>query len=142
MTKRYLYLMSGIQTFLGIYLFFLSMKYAFVESVMSQCFLVIIVGLFMIFSISRQGNESKLLIKKNNLLLFGYPIILVISSILIFTSIPAYTYQEATQIIENQTGNKTNKPKDYKASNGLYYIYTNEGTYIFNPWDGNFALLD
>lgn len=127
---------------LGIYLFFLSKKYANVESVMSQWPFVTLVGILMIFYLSREKSENKTLKNKYKLLCSGYPIILIISGGLIFTSIPVYSYKEALQIIENQTGEKIIKTKGFKASNRFYYIYTKDKTYLVNPYDGKFYLKD
>lgn len=60
---------------------------------------------------------------KFKILCVCYPIILIISGILIFSSIPNYSYKEAVLIIEKNTGEKSIESKEVKSTNGLYYIY-------------------
>lgn len=134
--------MGGIQTFLGIYLFFLSRKYVNVESVMPQWPFVILVGILIMSSVFFKKPDNTTLKNKYKLLIFSYPILLIIMGVLIFTSIPVYSYKEAIQLIEKHTGENNIKTNDFKVSNRLYYIYTKEATFIVNPWNGEFALID
>ena len=133
--KKYLYLMCGIQIFLRIYLCFIAIKYASVESVMGSWLYVILTGIIMIYLIFKSDKTQKLL-------LFVHPIGLIIICIFIFTSIPVYSYKVAVEMIENSTGEKSIKPQDYKAANRYYYIYTVNETYLFEPWSGRYAVID
>lgn len=127
MVKRFLYLMSLINIALGIILLFLGNKYAYVESVMGRWLYVLIVGVIMFYFIKKVSNS------KFKILCVCYPIILIISGILIFLSIPNYSYKEAVLIIEKNTGEKSIESKEVKSTNGLYYIYNEKwGIYIWS----------
>lgn len=127
MVKRFLYLMSLINIALGIILLFLGNKYAYVESVMGRWLYVLIVGVIMFYFIKKVSNS------KFKILCVCYPIILIISGILIFSSIPNYSYKEAVLIIEKNTGEKSIESKEVKSTNGLYYIYNEKwGIYIWS----------
>ena len=132
--KKILYVMCAIQILLGIYLYFIAVEYAYVESVMRRWLPVIIFGILMIYLIYKSN-------KQQIVLCVVYPIGLIIICILIFTSIPVYSYEEAVGIIENSTGEKSVKPQAYKANSRNYYIYTANEIYLFDPWNGMYAAI-
>ena len=126
--------MCGIHIFLGIYLYFIANKYAYVESVMSSWLFLTITG-FIMFYIVFISNEKQ----KFSLILYSIGVIII--GILIFISIPTYSYKEAVEMIEYSTGEKTINTQNSKVSIGYYYIYTVNETYLFDPWSGEFVVI-
>lgn len=135
--KKFLYSMSLINIILGVLLFLLGNKYAYVESVMERWLYVFVIGIIMFYFILKM-KDSKSKLKK---ICIFYPIVLIVSGIMIFSSIPNYSYKEAIFIIEEHTGEKTIESKELKSTEGLYYIYTQNEVYLFDPWNGQFATI-
>ena len=85
------------------------------------------IGIIMFYFILKM-KDSKSKLKK---ICIFYPVVLIVSGVMIFSSIPNYSYKEAIFIIEEHTGEKTIDSKELKSTEGLYlHLYAERGIFI------------
>lgn len=130
MKRVILLILTFIHILLSIVIFFIGKQYEFIVSSTNSWLPSLLVGILLLIFFSVGKLET---IKKIPKLLFViYPASIILILVLVFYELPGLTYLEATEMIEKNTGElviNDNKNK-IKGQIGIYYIYTNQNTYI------------
>jgi len=136
--KTWLYVMNGLYFLLSAFMLFMAIKYAFINEVLNGWFSVFLVGII--------GTVSTFLSRPKRLtfqrMMITYALGLIIISGIVFVYLPSYTYEEAEAVIIDSTGENILKTDEPKTTIGYYVIYTNNGVYVFNAGNGDFAKRD
>ena len=87
------------------------------------------------------GNEEKF-VKKFKVGFIGYVFFLIIIVTYTFMILPQFTYEEATRVVEVETGKQVVEPQKgaLKEQLGQYFIYTTDEVYIFNAETGSYGV--
>jgi len=135
--KVILLTLAVLQIVLAIIMCVVGTKFAFVNDVMDRWLFVLISGVVLacILLFSNQKYLGKIFTR----FVIVYPIGLIMLLLLFITDIPQYSYQEAADLIEVNTGEKIIEPKDSKGQLGYYYLYTNQDVFLFNSENGEFT---
>ncbi|MGB2993789.1 MAG: hypothetical protein WBB47_14245 [Paenisporosarcina sp.] len=137
MKKVILLTLAVLQIVLAIIMCVVGAKFAFVDDVMDRWLFVLISGVVLacILLFSNQEYLGKIFTR----FVIVYPIGLIMLLILFIMDIPHYSYREAADLIEENTGEKIIEPKDSKGQLGYYYLYTNKDVFLFNSYNGEFT---
>jgi len=131
----------GLHIIISVILFYIGRKYAFVSDDMDRWISNLILSLFIALFFIFITNDSINKLFKSTVIV--YPIYLLWTCILVLISIPTYSYKEAVELVKEKTGDETvgsiNVSSDTKSQIGQYFIYINNGVYIFNAESGDFA---
>jgi len=129
--------LAFLQIVLAIIMCVVGAKFAFVHDVMDRWLSVLISGVAIacIILFSSQKYLGKIFTR----FVIVYPICLIMLLILFITEIPQYSYPEAADLIEENTGEKIIDPKDSKGQLGYYHLYTNKDVFLFNSENGEFT---
>jgi hypothetical protein len=89
------------------------------------------------------GNEEKF-VKKFKVGFIGYVFFLIIIVTYTFMILPQFTYEEATRVVEIETGKQVLELQKgaLKEQLGQYFIYTTDEVYIFNAETGSYGVSD
>ncbi|KOS68753.1 hypothetical protein AEA09_09525 [Lysinibacillus contaminans] len=123
---------------IGIWLFYLKTIYMGVYDIFNSWSICIIAGIVLVIM------DYKKVGKTHRSMLVIFPIGIAIMLALIISEIPTITYKEAQKIIEEETGESLLIPpkNEIVGQFGLYYIYTEQGTYLVSSENGTFVKRD
>ena len=143
MLERFILLsMAGIHFLMTVLSFFLFKQYEFMEPMKSLLIQNFFWSVLLFFNFYL-GNEEKF-VKKFKVGFIGYVFFLIIIVTYTFIILPQFTYEEATRVVEIETGKQVLEPQKgaLKEQLGQYFIYTTDDVYIFNAETGSYGVSD
>ncbi len=133
---------SILQLLLGAYMYWLGTTYAFSAEVTTGWVSTVVVGVIML-AIGIFYKPSAIL-KYAKWVFPVYCTALLIILVIIHTDLPTYTYMQAVEKIEKETGEQAVVDEGKEKTNyfASYYIYTAENVYLFNSDNGDFIVYE
>ncbi len=98
--------------------------------------------LFFYFYLRDEDKLEKKVEMKIKVASIGYAFLLILIVTYTFMILPQFTYEEATKLVESETGKQVVEPQtgDVKVRLGQYFIYTTDEVNIFNAETGSFRV--
>ena len=133
---------SILQLLLGAYMYWLGTTYAFSAEVTTGWVSTVVVGVI-VLAIGIFNKPSAVL-KYAKWVFPVYCTALLIILVIVHTNLPTYTYMQAVEKIEKETGEQVVVDEGKEKTNYLasYYIYTAENVYLFNSDNGDFIVYE
>ena len=133
---------SILQLMLGAYMYWLGTTYAFSAEVTTGWVSTVVVGVIILAI----GIFYKpIAVPKHAKWVFPvYCTALLIILVIVHTNLPTYTYMQAVEKIEKETGEQAVVDEGKEKTNyfASYYIYTAENVYLFNSDNGDFIVYE
>ncbi|WPK10562.1 hypothetical protein R6U77_11775 [Lysinibacillus louembei] len=134
MKKIILLMLCAIHIFLSIGLFFIGKQYAFIPASTNGWLPSLLISIVLFIRLLWKP------VKSPTLIMIIYLFCILTASVIVYSDLPAYTYEKATQKIEQETGQAarletSNAPKGHHKA---YFIYTEQGQYIFDIHTGEY----
>ena len=133
---------SILQLLLGAYMYWLGTTYAFSAEVTTGWMSTVGVGVIML-AIGIFYKPSAVP-KYAKWVFHVYCTALLIILVIVHTNLPTYTYMQAVEKIEKETGEQAVVDEGKEKTNyfASYYIYTAENVYLFNSDNGDFIVYE
>ena len=121
---------------LGVWLLYLNRLYAGVDPLFHSSFVCFTAAAMLLGGAVTAGGQFAL----NEGLAIVFPVYLLLLFFIIVIGIPKYTYTEACQIIEQETGERILFIHGKHGHNGQYFCYTKNGCYMFDAKTGDYYI--
>lgn len=141
MKRGILIAFSIVHILVSISLFFIGEKYEFIVPATNTWLPNLLVSILLLITYVFSNIETIKKIPNYIFVIYIFGISFIIAFVLF--ELPKYTYLEACELIEKNTGEIVNVQKDEpKGHKGFYYVYTEHQVYIINANTGDYAKRD